>query len=101
MRRVWRRQAQNGRDRRGYPGAAGVERDRKLRSSSVRRGFCKERSHVNAPESKFASLTGRPAAASATAIVAEIEALGERLRQVRERIGRVIFGQTQVVDHSL
>jgi MoxR-like ATPase len=56
---------------------------------------------VNAPESKFASLTGRPAAASATAIVAEIEALGERLRQVRERIGRVIFGQTQVVDHSL
>jgi MoxR-like ATPase len=56
---------------------------------------------VNAPESKFASLPGRPATASAAAIVAEIEALGERLRQVRERIGRVIFGQTQVVDHSL
>jgi MoxR-like ATPase len=34
-------------------------------------------------------------------LVAEVEKLGERLRQVRDRIGRVIFGQTQVIDNSL
>jgi MoxR-like ATPase len=34
-------------------------------------------------------------------LVADVEKLGERLQQVRERIGRVIFGQTQVIDNSL
>ena len=33
--------------------------------------------------------------------VAEIEKLGERLAQVRDRIGRVIFGQQAVVDQAL
>jgi MoxR-like ATPase len=39
---------------------------------------------------------------SATADLAgEIDALGQRLAQVRERIGRVIFGQQEVVDQAL
>ena len=33
--------------------------------------------------------------------LAEIEALGARLAEVRQRIGRVIFGQGQVVDQAL
>ncbi len=37
----------------------------------------------------------------ATAIVAELERLAVRLADVRDSIGRVIFGQTQVVGHSL
>jgi MoxR-like ATPase len=41
------------------------------------------------------------AAASPAALVAEIEALGQRIAQVRERIGRVIFGQREVVDQAL
>ncbi|MEE8280635.1 MAG: AAA family ATPase, partial [Alphaproteobacteria bacterium] len=31
----------------------------------------------------------------------DIEALGRRLREVRESIGRVIFGQEQVIDEAL
>src|SRR4051812_22217388 len=34
-------------------------------------------------------------------LVAEIEALGERLAVVRERIGEVIFGQTDVIEQAL
>ncbi len=34
-------------------------------------------------------------------LVGEIDALGQRLAQVRERIGRVIFGQREVVDQAL
>jgi MoxR-like ATPase len=34
-------------------------------------------------------------------MIAEIEALGERLRQVRESIGKVIFGQQHVIDQTL
>jgi len=41
------------------------------------------------------------ASASPTALVGEIEALGQRLSQVRERIGRVIFGQREVIDQAL
>jgi MoxR-like ATPase len=41
------------------------------------------------------------ASATPAALVAEIEALGQRLAQVRERIGRVIFGQREVVDQAL
>ncbi len=37
----------------------------------------------------------------APAIVAELERLAVRLADVRDSIGRVIFGQTQVVGHSL
>ncbi len=33
--------------------------------------------------------------------VKEVAALGERLQQVRESIGRVIFGQRDVIDHTL
>jgi MoxR-like ATPase len=36
-----------------------------------------------------------------TRIVADIEALGQRLAQVRDRIGRIIFGQKEVVDQTL
>jgi MoxR-like ATPase len=35
------------------------------------------------------------------ALVAEVEALGARLGRVREAIGRVIFGQEMVVEHTL
>jgi len=42
-----------------------------------------------------------PIPAEGTALVAEIENLGQRLAQVRERIHRVIFGQEAVVDQSL
>jgi MoxR-like ATPase len=34
-------------------------------------------------------------------LVAEVEALGVRLARVREAVGRVIFGQAEVVDHTL
>ena len=34
-------------------------------------------------------------------LVAEVEALGERLTLVRQRIGEVIFGQTEVVEQAL
>jgi MoxR-like ATPase len=39
--------------------------------------------------------------ASASALVTEIETLGQRLKQVRERIGHVIFGQHEVVEQAL
>jgi MoxR-like ATPase len=51
---------------------------------------------LSAPEPKFA-----PVPPTTSDLVAEVEKLGERLRQVRDRIGRVIFGQTQVIDNSL
>lgn len=51
---------------------------------------------MNAPEPKFAT----PSTDSAD-VIAKIEALGQRLGQVRERIGRVIFGQTDVIDQTL
>jgi MoxR-like ATPase len=35
------------------------------------------------------------------AVLAEVEALGTRISQVREAVGRVIFGQDDVVDQSL
>ncbi len=39
--------------------------------------------------------------ADAAHLINEIEALGQRLSSVRERIGRVIFGQRDVVDQAL
>ena len=42
-----------------------------------------------------------PIAAEAAHLVNEIEALGHRLKAVRERIGRVIFGQHEVIDQAL
>jgi MoxR-like ATPase len=38
---------------------------------------------------------------TAAELVAEIETLGQRLAAVRERIGRVIFGQREVIDQAL
>ena len=35
------------------------------------------------------------------ALVAEVEALGNRLARVREAVGRVIFGQDRVIEHTL
>ena len=43
----------------------------------------------------------KTAAAGEPAAVSEIEALGARLAAVRQRIGRVIFGQGDVVDQAL
>ena len=37
----------------------------------------------------------------ASAILAEVEALGVRIGKVRAAIGRVIFGQDEVVDQTL
>jgi len=42
-----------------------------------------------------------PLSAPTKDLVAEVEALGQRLHVVRERIGRVIFGQREVVDQAL
>jgi MoxR-like ATPase len=42
-----------------------------------------------------------PLSATTKDLVDEVEALGHRLRLVRERIGRVIFGQREVVDQAL
>jgi MoxR-like ATPase len=48
------------------------------------------------------SLTDSLATATGTGDLAgEIDGLGQRLAQVRERIGRVIFGQQEVVDQAL
>ncbi|NOG72942.1 MoxR family ATPase [Roseicella sp. DB1501] len=43
----------------------------------------------------------KPGAGEAGALVAEVEALGERLHRVRQAVGRVIFGQEEVVEHTL
>ncbi len=42
-----------------------------------------------------------PLSAATKDLVDEVEVLGQRLRLVRERIGRVIFGQREVVDQAL
>jgi MoxR-like ATPase len=42
-----------------------------------------------------------PQGSAAADLVGEIDVLGERLAQVRERIGRVIFGQREVIDQAL
>jgi MoxR-like ATPase len=42
-----------------------------------------------------------PLTAPTKELLADIEALGQRLQLVRERIGRVIFGQREVVDQAL
>src|SRR5690242_18948544 len=47
------------------------------------------------------SVTDNLSAAGGADLVAEIDALGQRLAQVRERIGRIIFGQQEVVDQAL
>ncbi|MGH7036188.1 MAG: AAA family ATPase, partial [Stellaceae bacterium] len=45
--------------------------------------------------------TLRPIGNSGADLPAEIDALGQRLAAVRERIGRVIFGQREVIDQAL
>jgi len=42
-----------------------------------------------------------PMSDDSTPLLAEVEALGARLALVRDRIGRVIFGQREVVDQAL
>jgi MoxR-like ATPase len=49
----------------------------------------------------IAAQTAASPAADDARLPAEVEALAERLQHVRDRIGRVIFGQTAVVEHSL
>jgi MoxR-like ATPase len=43
----------------------------------------------------------KPVGNSGADLAAEIDALGQRLAAVRDRIGRVIFGQREVVDQAL
>jgi MoxR-like ATPase len=47
------------------------------------------------------TVTDNFSAAGGADLVAEIDTLGQRLAQVRERIGRVIFGQHEVIDQAL
>jgi MoxR-like ATPase len=47
------------------------------------------------------NLTASTKPVSDPAPIAELEALGERLAAVRERVGRVIFGQDAVIDQTL
>src|SRR5215469_2965465 len=47
------------------------------------------------------NVTDNVSAAGGADLVAEIDTLGQRLAQVRERIGRVIFGQHEVIDQAL
>ncbi len=42
-----------------------------------------------------------PGQSPGQAMIGEIEALGDQLRRVRESIGRVIFGQQEVIDQTL
>jgi MoxR-like ATPase len=48
-----------------------------------------------------AANTGQMAAMDQAAILGEVEALGARVARVRAAIGRVIFGQDEVVDQAL
>jgi len=50
---------------------------------------------VSSPE------TLRPIGSAGADLAAEIDILGQRLTAVRERIGRVIFGQHEVIDQAL
>ena len=43
----------------------------------------------------------RPIGSTGSDLAAEIDALGQRLAAVREHIGRVIFGQREVIDQAL
>jgi len=45
--------------------------------------------------------TIRPVGGAGADLAAEIDTLGQRLAAVRERIGRVIFGQREVIDQAL
>ncbi len=67
---------------------------------SARRG---RHGRIFSPEKRIPDSVSaaEPIHAEGAALVAEIETLGQRLAQVRERIHRIIFGQEAVVDQSL
>ncbi len=52
-------------------------------------------------ETESATLSGTPATEPPARLVAEIEALGQRMGLVRDRIRRIIFGQRRVIDETL
>src|SRR5690606_29750179 len=52
------------------------------------------------PEAVRSNETAMMQAAS-SAIIAEIETLGERLGRARDRIGRIIFGQNDVIEQAI
>ncbi len=56
---------------------------------------------MNAPEPKFVTPPAESAPIESKDVIAKIEALGQRLAAVRAGIGRVIFGQTEVIDETL
>ena len=47
------------------------------------------------------SLSSDHAGVAAPRLAAEIETLGHRMAMVRERVGRIIFGQQDVIDQTL
>ena len=58
-------------------------------------------SAIEFEEGSFCLTSTAPINASATDLVAEVEALGRSLSLVRERIGEIIFGQREVVEQAL
>ena len=52
-------------------------------------------------ETESATLSDAPAGEPPARLVAEIEALGQRMGLVRDRIRRIIFGQDRVIDETL
>src|SRR5437764_5174383 len=65
------------------------------------RGFCisvEARSRIEGTDSVTSTT---PINANSADLVAEIEALGQRLGLVRQRIGEVIFGQAEVIEQAL
>ena len=53
------------------------------------------------PPTAVDETTGQtPGQSPGQAMIGEIEALGDQLRRVRESIGRVIFGQQEVVERE-
>ena len=69
-----------------------------------RSGFCISVGASTAGEEGTNSLNSTISANAAQGqadLVAEVEALGERLSLVRQRVGEVIFGQAEVVEQAL
>ncbi len=52
-------------------------------------------------DSPFLAPAAGPADEPPARVVAEIEALGQRIARVRDGVGRIIFGQSEVVDQTL
>ena len=49
----------------------------------------------------MATATQPPFGSDASALLGQVEALGSRVAAMRSEIGRLIFGQGEIVDHTL